>query len=69
MDNDATVRKTTEMTAIVLPPCGECGAAYKPKKPVDAFTVVFHSEDTIANVLFKIERFIQRLRKRRMGNL
>lgn len=69
MEAKTRIGKYQEMEAIQFPPCQACGSAYRPSKPVDAFTVMFRSEDWLANLLFKFERWAQQMRKRRMRNL
>lgn len=66
MDSRTSVNSYNELSAVIFPPCSSCGKPYRPSKPVDPFTLMFRSEDWIANLLFKIERLSQRLRKRRM---
>lgn len=66
MDGKASVSKYQEMEGVIFPPCQECGKAYRPSKPIDAFTLMFRSEDWLANLLFKIERCAQQMRKKRM---
>jgi hypothetical protein len=70
--------KSTEINAIVYPLCecgktwpehGDCGG-YTPSTPVLNYgTVAFSSADPLANLLWKLESFFQRLRKRRVRSL
>jgi hypothetical protein len=75
MDAIANSGKFMSLEALVYPPCecgepwakhGTCGG-YKPVGPVINYgTIVFKSNDWLANGLFRIERFIQRLRVARL---
>lgn len=68
MDN--TVANVVSFEAVVFPPCVECGAAYKPSRPIEDYgTVYFRSKDRIANTLYIVESFIKRLRLRRLRSL
>lgn len=73
---DAVIKnKTVSIDAIVYPACecgepwtkhGECGG-YKPSGPVVNYgTIFFQSNDWLANTLFSVERFFQRLRAARL---
>jgi hypothetical protein len=78
MEDTGIVKKTVELNAIVYPACvcgkpwaahGACGG-YKPSRSIEDYgTVFFKSKDRIANFLFKIEQFIQRMRRARMRSL
>ena len=67
--------KAITLEAIVYPECecgkpwavhGDCGG-YKPAKPIINYgTIYFVSNDWLANTLFAVERFFQRLRVARL---
>lgn len=75
MDALANTSKLVSLEALVYPAC-ECGEAwtkhgacggYKPNGPVVNYgTVFFRSNDWLANALFAVEHFIQRLRVARL---
>ena len=70
MDSSTNVRvaKNIEVSAMVFPAC-ECGRPYRPSKPVDHGVVFFSSKDWLSNLLWRIESFVQGLRKARMRSL
>lgn len=69
-----SLTQSIEINATVYPVCecgkpwathGECGG-YKPSRPIESVgTVAFASKDPIANFLWKLEKFIQKIRRKR----
>lgn len=66
---NSKIRKNVEMEAVVFPPCNVCGMPYRPSKPIATETVYFESKDWLANFLYRVERYVTRMRKARMRNL
>jgi hypothetical protein len=64
---EALIGKSVTLEAVVFPPC-ECGKPYT-QIPVNYGTVYFKSKDWLANALFAVERFFQRLRAARLRRL
>lgn len=72
-ENLASVHKSIEVEARVVPGCRHCGQAaslhelnghgYDPRANIDPLeTVAFTSRDPIANILWQLEQFFRRIR-------